>query len=131
MTKKKAARVVTRTRSDRRPTAAKNTLTRADVMSRIHGLSIDQQRSTVCAMVGHSRIRDYCFGYHHCARCGALRGDSLAGAYRDDDAVYPSHLKVRPIPDGCNCAKNAESLTWRDTLYLPDPFPADHAKREA
>lgn len=102
-------------------------LSKADVLRRVRGLSAEQQKAMVCALVGHSKIRDFCFGYHHCARCGALLGDSLGGAYQDDTAVYPTHLgqKIK----GCHCAQNAKALTWRDTLYAPDPFAKSGRER--
>ena len=97
--------------------AAVAEMTKAEAKQRIKGLSDDQQKAMLCALVGHSRIRDYCFGYHHCARCGAMLGDSLAGAYQDDKAAYPGHLG-RDI-EGCHCNENAKTLTWRDTLKTP------------
>ena len=92
-------------------------MTKAEVKKRIAGLSDEQQKEIVCALVGHSRIRTYCFGYHHCARCSALLGDSLGGAYKDDNAVYPLHIGQKM--DGCRCNENAKSLTWRDTFKAP------------
>lgn len=93
------------------------TMTKAEVKKRIAGLGEGQQKEMVCVLVGHSRILEFCFGYHHCARCMALLGDSLAGSYQDNNAVYPSHLgrKIK----GCNCAENAKAMTWRDTFKAP------------
>lgn len=83
-------------------------------------LTIEQRRKIYCATHGHTPIRDYCFGYHHCARCGEMLGDSLGGAYRDDAAVYPSHLGKNI--KGCNCAANAKKLTARDLNLVPPKF---------
>ncbi len=43
-------------------------------------LTVEQRRRIFCVKHGHSRLREFCFGYHHCARCGDLLGDSLGGA---------------------------------------------------
>lgn len=94
--------------------------TKVEVQRRIKGLPIDQQRSMLCALVGHSRIHSFCFGYHHCQRCGAMLGDSLAGAYSDSSAVYPIHLQRAEPINGCHCAENVKTLTWRDTWLTPD-----------
>mgnify|MGYP001583613362 FL=1 len=78
----------------------------------------DAKRATLCALVGHSRIMTYCFGYWSCARCAAQIGDSIAGVFDGKDKVLVGHK--------CEtCVKNAASLTWRDTLLAPDPFPAE------
>lgn len=77
----------------------------------------EQRNRIVCTLIGHSRIQTCCFGYFHCSRCGALLGDNLAGSY---DAA-PEVVIV-----GHNCAMcraNYETLTWKDKLYAPNPFP--------
>lgn len=109
---------MTETATMKKPAKA-TLMARAEVLRRVRGLDIDSQRSVVCGLIGHSRIRDFCFGYHHCARCSALLGDSLAGAYSDDTAVYPSHLG-RSGFEGCRCNENLKTLTWRDRLFVPE-----------
>lgn len=92
------------------------TLTKADVLRRVRGLSKDQRNASVCALVGHSRIQSACFGYYNCGRCGAQVGDTLASVYRGaEQAVVIGH-------DCATCRKNAKALTWKDTLFAPDPF---------
>jgi ribosomal protein L37AE/L43A len=90
--------------------------TKAEALKRIKGLPLDQQKSVLCALVGHSRIQSVCFGYWSCARCEAQVGDSLGGAYSGADKVIVGH-------DCSTCRENAKSITWRDTLLAPDPFP--------
>jgi (p)ppGpp synthase/HD superfamily hydrolase len=88
-------------------------------MSRLQGLDADSKKSVLCALVGHSRIQTYCFGYFNCARCCAQVGDSLGG-------VYPQAESVVIVGHDCKtCRKNAKELTWRDTLLSPDPFKRD------
>lgn len=80
-------------------------------------ISDEQRNKIVCALVGHSRIKTSCFGYYYCARCEEQVGDSLGGAYSGKDDVIVGH-------DCHVCRTNAKLLTWTDTLYAPDPFPA-------
>lgn len=87
-------------------------------------LTDEQRRRVFCVMHGHSRLRDYCFGYHHCCRCGDQLGDSLGGAYQDDTAVYVTHMhaathKPAEVARGCNCAENAKTLTAKDFKLVP------------
>src|SRR6185503_1499613 len=92
------------------------TFTEAEVLARVEGLTDDQAKAVVCALVGHSRIQDHCFGYYTCARCGAQLGDALGGVYSAANrAVVVGH-------DCPVCRENAKELTWRDTLMAPDPF---------
>ncbi len=73
---------------------------------------MEKLRAIACALFGHSRIHKYFFGYHHCIRCGALLGDSLAGAYNDKLAVY--------LHEGCErCQENVKTLRWRDRVLVP------------
>ena len=99
-------------------------LTEADVLARIEGLDEERQKATVCALVGHSRIQTYCFGYFYCGRCEAQVGDSLG-------SVYPGAETCVMVGHNCEkCRKNAESLTWKDTLMAPDPFATEEADDE-
>ena len=91
-------------------------ITREQVEARIDGLDEDTQKHVVCALVGHSRIQEVCFGYYSCARCGTQVGDSLA-------SVYPGAETAVVVGHNCpTCRRNAEALTWRDTFLAPDPF---------
>lgn len=93
-------------------------LTQAEVERRIAGLDVETSKRTVCALAGHSRIQTTCFGYYYCGRCGTQVGDSLG-------SIYPQAESVVIVGHDCDvCRKNAEALTWKDTLMGPDPFPA-------
>ena len=87
------------------------------VKARLKGLSDEEARNVVCALVGHSNIQNGCFGYFTCARCGEQVGDSLAGTYQNDNIVIIGH-------DCDICRANARRLRWQDTFLAPDPFPA-------
>src|SRR5947209_4685007 len=86
-------------------------------------LTDDQRRRIYCVKHGHSRLRDYCFGYHHCARCGQMLGDSLGGAYSDDSAVYVSHVHAftheKKRARDCRCPENAKKLRKSDFVLVP------------
>ncbi len=86
-------------------------------------LTVEQRRRIFCVKHGHSRLREFCFGYHHCARCGDLLGDSLGGAYRDETAVYVGHMcrfaRDGTQTPGCNCPGNATKLTKKDFALVP------------
>ena len=92
-------------------------MTRKELLVKLSALGkiTDAQRNEiVCSLVGHSRIKTFCFGYFNCARCGAQVGDSLGGSYSGDEDVIVGH--------GCTkCHENEAKLTWRDTLFAPDP----------
>lgn len=79
-------------------------------------LTDDQRNKITCSLVGHSRIKTVSFGYWYCSRCEDQVGDSLAGAYNGADDVIAGH-------DCTVCRTNASRLTWKDTLFAPDPFP--------
>lgn len=79
----------------------------------------DTRNSTVCSLVGHSKIQNVCFGYYTCSRCGDQLGDSLASVYPGaEDAVIVGHKCEK-------CIENYKKCTWRDKLYAPDPFKED------
>jgi hypothetical protein len=75
----------------------------------------DQKPATLCALVGHSLLRTFCFGYNYCARCGQQLGDSLGGAFQVSKEVIQHHDGSR---DGCNCAENFKAIGWRDTMFV-------------
>lgn len=99
-------------------------ITKKDVQRRIAGLDETAQRRVVCALVGHSRIQTHFFGYWYCARCEEQVGDSLAAVYDGANAVLVGH-------DCEVCRKNAATLTWRDTLLAPEPFPKTEGRSDA
>lgn len=73
------------------------------------------RNAIVCALIGHSSIVTYCFGYVSCSRCEAQLGDTLAGAYSLKDSVIVGH-------DCARCQTNYSKLGWRDKLYARAPF---------
>lgn len=76
------------------------------------GEEMKRFKAVFCALFQHSHITDSCFGYHHCARCGTLLGDSLAGAYKAD-----SNLQC-----GCRtCQDNYGSMGFVDKFMVPKP----------
>lgn len=85
------------------------------VKAKIKGLEAETAKAVVCALVGHSKIQTFCFGYFNCSRCDAQVGDTLAGSYD------PSHVVV--VGHNCDkCQKNFKACTWKDTFMAPDPF---------
>jgi len=94
-------------------------MTKKELMSKLKVLDLkdkDKRNSTVCALIGHSKIQTTCFGYYNCARCGDQVGNSLGGVYMGaETAVVVGH--------NCEtCQTNYKACTWRDKLYAPDPF---------
>lgn len=72
----------------------------------------DTKKAIVCALVGHSRIVQNCFGQITCARCDAIVGDALAGYYDGSNKVFMQH--------NCEaCRAQYETLTWRSKLFAP------------
>ena len=95
--------------------------TEEELMQRLAALgdiSDEQRKEVVCALLGHSRVHTFCFGYHYCARCGAQVGDSLGSVYFCPEEVIIGHM------DGnCpTCRENYEKLGWQDKYLCPDPF---------
>ena len=86
-----------------------------EVKSRIGGIDEEVQQKMVCAMVGHSRLLTQCFGYHHCARCGAQVGDSLGGSFRDVD----NKMGLTIINCACEkCSTSYAAFTWKDLFMV-------------
>jgi hypothetical protein len=90
-------------------------ITKKDLVNKLKGLgdiTEEQKRAVTCALIGHSNIMTLCFGYHSCARCGEQVGDSLAGAYSNEKAVYVEH--------NCDiCRTNYDCLKWSDKYLAP------------
>ena len=79
-------------------------------------MDVETRNGVVCSLIGHSRIQTACFGYFHCARCGAQVGDTLASSYEGaKTAVVVGHKCIA-------CVANYQACTWRDKIFAPDPF---------
>jgi len=68
--------------------------------------------SVFCALFGHARVYEMCFGYVSCARCKQQIGDALAGAFSDAKGV------------SCECSqceKNWRALRWIDRAFCEQP----------
>ena len=71
-----------------------------------------------CALFGHTHIYNVFIGYHYCARCGELMGDSLAGVFFDSLCVAVDH--------NCQtCFDNYAKLSWKDKFLVKYPFEKD------
>lgn len=92
---------------------------KADLLRILKGMgeiSDDQRNSVACSLIGHSRIQSTYFGYYYCGRCGDQVGDSLG-------SIYPAASSVVIIGHKCEvCVSNYEKLTWKDKLFIEDPF---------
>ena len=87
-------------------------MTKAEVIKRIKGLDEETQKKVVCALVGHSKIHNVCFGYRYCARCEEIVIDTLTKS-----TVIVGH-------DCPLCHSNYDKMEWKDTLFVPYPFKA-------
>lgn len=87
----------------------------AEVRQRIRGLTGDKATASVCALIGHSRLRTFCLGYNYCGRCGAQLGDSLGGSFQVRAEVMQGHTGKE---EGCTCKTNSKRLTWRDKYLV-------------
>lgn len=102
-------------------------ITEAELLAKIEALgdiSEEQRNEITCSLIGHSRIVTACFGYVHCARCGAQLADRLGGAGFNGapDAVFVGH--------NCpQCRENFEKMGWEDRIFTPDPFAKVRACR--
>lgn len=82
-----------------------------------------ERNSIVCALIGHSKIITTFFGYVSCARCEAQIGDALGGYFDGSKSVIVGHKCEQ-------CEANFKNLSWRDTLYAPDPFAEEEEAEE-
>lgn len=86
-----------------------------EVLSRIEGLNDETARAVICALVGHSKVIDICFGQVTCNRCGEILGDTLIGCYDTTDKVVVNHA--------CDtCRDNYKKLDWHSKLMTPYKF---------
>lgn len=92
--------------------------TREDLVRKLGALGeiTEPERNRIaCALIGHSRIVTYCFGYVSCARCGDQIGDTLGGMTDLGENVVVGHA--------CDiCRANYEKLSWQDKLFVANPF---------
>jgi len=100
--------------------------TRADLFNRLAvmgKMKKETRNKVVCAMIGHSLIVDGFFGEVYCGRCGAKIADQLMGSF----ANGPKSVR---IGHNCEtCRKNYKALTWKDKIYVPNPFKPRAASR--
>jgi hypothetical protein len=76
----------------------------------------DRRNTIICSLIGHSNICSTCFGYRYCGRCSAQLGDSLGSIdFGASEAVIIGHKCDK-------CKANYELCTWKDKLYVKDPF---------
>ena len=87
-----------------------------EILKKIPYKDDEQRNRIVCSLIGHSRISTVCWGYRYCGRCGEQLGDSLGGAdYGKPEAVIMGH--------NCKtCRKNYKKCTWKDKLFVKNPF---------
>ena len=72
-------------------------------------------KAIICVLIGHSKIQSYCMGYFSCGRCRQQLGDSVGSTYCAKNVVIINH--------NCKtCRRNYKKLTWKDKLFVPDPF---------
>lgn len=77
-------------------------------------MSMETLKRIVCAVWGHSDLLTGCFGYMYCSRCGEQVGDTLAGAYQNNDCVIVGH--------GCDtCRTNWARMGWRSKFLAGKP----------
>lgn len=93
-------------------------MTKKELMAKLKAMgkiTKEQRNNIVCSLIGHSMIQEFCWGYFTCGRCGTQLGDNLAGVYDGTDVVIIGH-------DCKKCKANYKKLTWRDKIYVPNPF---------
>lgn len=91
--------------------------TLTSVKRALHDVPKDRQAAVVCALVGHSRIVTFCFGYIYCGRCDTQIADKLAGA------GYDQARECVQVGHNCAiCRSNYKKLTWKDKFLAPNPF---------
>ena len=100
--------------------------TREDLVRKLEALgeiTTPERNRITCALIGHSRIVTYCFGYVSCARCGDQIGDTLGGMASLEHSVVVGHA--------CDiCRANYEKLSWQDKLFVANPFEGQEGAKE-
>jgi len=94
-------------------------MTKTELLKKLKLLDLkdkETRNKIVCSLIGHSRICTTCWGYRNCGRCGEQLGDNLASV----DMGSPESVI---IGHNCKtCRKNYKKCTWKDKLYVGDPF---------
>lgn len=90
-------------------------MTRPQVLKLLTAVPKERKAAALCALVGHSRLRTFCFGYNYCGRCGQQLGDSLGSSFTVTDEVIQGH---NGSMKGCNCVDNFKKITWRDSMMV-------------
>lgn len=98
-----------------------------EVESRIEGLSPEQAKSVVCALIGHSKIVTACMGYIYCARCEDQIGDSLGGAGTTKENVIVGHACPTCEANFAKCDCRWSRKARRHSGTGPQ-FPRRHAR---
>ena len=90
---------------------------RKEIIAKVKSLNLgkEQRNSVVCSIIGHSKIVSLCFGYVSCGRCEKQIGDRLGGIFDVTEHVIIGHNCQK-------CRENFKALTWKDKLYVKDPF---------
>lgn len=100
-------------------------MTRTELMKKLKALEPlrkGEKVRVVCSLIGHSRIQDMFWGEFTCGRCGARMGDTFGSFYDTTGVVIIGHK--------CSeCRLNYKACTWRDKLYVENPFPQEKRKR--
>ena len=76
-------------------------------------------KAIMCAVFGHPRVIDCCFGYETCARCNYQLGDSLGGIGIElkGYVITRHNCKI--------CRKNWRKLKWHEKIGVGNPFKRD------
>ena len=86
-------------------------------------LSEDEKKKITCALIGHSKIVESCFGYITCARCDSQLGDTLGGIYDTSSNVIVDHE--------CEaCKQNWIKLSWEDKFLVEYDMDTPEKKRK-
>ena len=89
-------------------------MTRSELSAKLKVInpeSKQQRNKLVCALIGHSRIRTFFFGYNYCARCEDQLGDSLGGVFKVSDEFIQGHTDKE-------CLDSLKAMDWKDKLYV-------------
>lgn len=80
------------------------------------------RNEVICSLIEHSLICTTCFGYRYCGRCGDQLGDSLSSI---DFGIKEAVIIGHNCPE---CKKNYDKCSWKDKLYVKNPFKKDAKK---
>jgi hypothetical protein len=86
---------------------------------KVFGEITEEQKSAVaCAILGHSKVIDACFGQITCGRCGANLGDTLVGTY----TIPEGSFLRKSVEENIANRDKWDSLSWSDTYLITDTF---------